>query len=130
MQYDLEERTAKFGENVIDFVKALRNNAVNHPLVSQVVRSATSIGANYMEANNASSKKRLPKQDIYLQKRSKRNKTLVPYDSESECRSESSLQKILEGGKRINDDFFKDCLLEQITAEDVLQLEIVLKFKI
>lgn len=57
MVYDLEERTAKFGENVIDFAKSLERNAINLPLISQVVRSATSIGANYCEANNASSKK-------------------------------------------------------------------------
>ena len=57
MKYDLEERTAKFGENAIDFVKNLRETTVNKPLISQLVRSATSIGANYMEANQASSKK-------------------------------------------------------------------------
>ena len=57
MRYDLEERTAKFGEAAIDFVKTLKQNSVNSPLISQIVRSATSIGANYCEANNASSKK-------------------------------------------------------------------------
>lgn len=57
MRYDLEERTAKFGEAVIDFVKTLKQNSINLPLISQIVRSATSIGANYCEANNASSKK-------------------------------------------------------------------------
>lgn len=57
MQYNLEERTAKFGEKTIDFVKTLKQNPINSPLISQIVRSATSIGANYCEANNASSKK-------------------------------------------------------------------------
>ena len=56
MDYDLEERTAKFGEAVIDFVKTLKQDSVNLPLINQVVKSATSIGANYCEANNASSK--------------------------------------------------------------------------
>ena len=55
--YDLEERTAVFGENIIDFVKILPMNIVNKSLISQVVRSATSIGANYMEADGAESKK-------------------------------------------------------------------------
>lgn len=55
--YDLEERTAKFGEAVILFVRSLKNDNINNPLVNQVVRSATSIGANYMEANGASSKR-------------------------------------------------------------------------
>lgn len=57
MKYDLEERTARFGEAIITFVRGLPKNEVNRPLVSQLVRSATSVGANYMEANEASSKK-------------------------------------------------------------------------
>lgn len=56
-KYDLEERTAKFGERVIDFVKTLEKNEVNRPLISQVIRSSTSIGANYMEADGAESGK-------------------------------------------------------------------------
>ena len=55
--YNLEERTAKFGEAVIGYARALESSQVNHPLVSQVVRSSTSIGANYMEADGAESKK-------------------------------------------------------------------------
>ena len=57
MNYDLEERTAKFGENVIHFIGSLPKNETNKILINQVIRSATSIGANYMEANQASSKK-------------------------------------------------------------------------
>ncbi len=57
MKYDLEERTAKFGEEIIDFSKTLGRNEIIRPLISQIVRSGTSIGANYMEANQASSKK-------------------------------------------------------------------------
>ncbi|MBI2624579.1 four helix bundle protein [Candidatus Parcubacteria bacterium] len=55
--YDLEERTAKFGERVIDFCKKLPQDAISKPIISQLIRSATGIGANYMEANAASSKK-------------------------------------------------------------------------
>jgi len=55
--FDLEERTACFGENVISFCQTIRQDAINRPIISQLVRSATSIGANYMEANCASSKK-------------------------------------------------------------------------
>jgi four helix bundle protein len=55
-QYDLEERTAIFGENIIDFCRMLPQDTISKPLISQLIRSATSIGANYMEANGASSK--------------------------------------------------------------------------
>ncbi|MDX2226368.1 MAG: four helix bundle protein [Verrucomicrobiae bacterium] len=56
-KFDLEERTAIFGENVIKFAKNVKPNPVNTPLINQVVRSATSVGANYCEADDASSKK-------------------------------------------------------------------------
>ena len=55
--YDLEERTAQFGEQVITFVKGLNRDVVSTPIISQLIRSATSVGANYMEANGASSPK-------------------------------------------------------------------------
>lgn len=55
--YDLEERTAKFGERIIDFTKEIKQDPICRPLISQIVRSATSVGANYCEANNACSKK-------------------------------------------------------------------------
>lgn len=55
--YDLEERTAKYGEAIIDFCRSVPQDVVTKPLVSQLIRSGTSIGANYMEANGASSRK-------------------------------------------------------------------------
>lgn len=56
-KYDLEERTAKFGEDIIDLCKSLKEDSISKPIINQLVRSATSVGANYMEANGASSKK-------------------------------------------------------------------------
>ena len=56
-KYNLEERTAVFGENMIGFAKTLPKDAIVFPLISQLVRSSTSVGANYMEANGACSKK-------------------------------------------------------------------------
>jgi len=56
-KYDLEERTARFGERLIEFAKTLPRNPINDTLTTQLVRSGTSIGANYMEADAAESKK-------------------------------------------------------------------------
>ena len=56
-KFDLEERTMAFGEFVIDFCRKLPQNVITRPLISQLIRSATSVGANYMEANSASSRK-------------------------------------------------------------------------
>jgi four helix bundle protein len=55
-KYDLVERTAKFGEEIIQFAKTLLQNVINTSLINQLIRSATSIGANYMEADGAESK--------------------------------------------------------------------------
>ncbi len=56
-KYDLKERTAAFSVSVIKFVQTLPRNEVNRPLISQLVRSSTSVGANYVEADGAESKK-------------------------------------------------------------------------
>jgi len=55
--YDLAERTAKFGEAVIAFAKHLPRDPITLPLIGQLIRAGTSIGANYCEADNAVSKK-------------------------------------------------------------------------
>lgn len=55
--YNLEERTAKFGELTIELCKKLRQDNISAPIINQFIRSSTSIGANYMEANGASSRR-------------------------------------------------------------------------
>jgi len=57
MIYDLEERTALFSEKIIELCKKIPQNPITIPLINQLIRSGTSIGANYTEANGASSKK-------------------------------------------------------------------------
>jgi four helix bundle protein len=56
-KYNLEERTAKFGEDIIRFCKTIKADSINRPLISQIIRCSTSIGANYSEADDAVSKK-------------------------------------------------------------------------
>ena len=55
--YDLEERTARFGEAIIAFCKKVKVTPITMPLITQLVKSATSVGANYCEADDAVSKK-------------------------------------------------------------------------
>ena len=54
--FDLEERTAVFGEGIIRFAKKVPQNPVNNRLVSQLVGAGTSVGANYCEADDGVSK--------------------------------------------------------------------------
>src|SRR6266446_3299536 len=55
--YDLEERTAQFGEALIDFANTIPRTPVTRPLIEQLVACETSVGANYCEADDAVSKK-------------------------------------------------------------------------
>ncbi|HVT02766.1 MAG TPA: four helix bundle protein [Thermoanaerobaculia bacterium] len=54
---DLEQRTKRFALQVIDFCDALPRARSSEVLAKQLIRSATSIGANYREANRAESRK-------------------------------------------------------------------------
>ena len=56
-KYDLEERTARFGEAIIRFAKKIPQNPVNNRLIEQLVGAGTSVGANYCEADDAVSKR-------------------------------------------------------------------------
>jgi four helix bundle protein len=55
--YDFEEPTARFGEAVVDFAKTIPQSAVTNRIISQLVGARTSAGANYVEADDAVSKK-------------------------------------------------------------------------
>ena len=55
--YDLAERTARFGEAVIDFANIIPRTAVTRRLIEQLIGCGTSVGANYCEADDAVSKK-------------------------------------------------------------------------
>ena len=57
MKYDLEIRTTRFGQDVINFCKTVPVDHITKSLIDQLVRSGTSIGANYSEADDAESKK-------------------------------------------------------------------------
>jgi four helix bundle protein len=56
-QYDLEDRTFRFARDIRVFVKRLPRNICNLEDGKQVVRASGSVGANYIEANEALSKK-------------------------------------------------------------------------
>ncbi len=55
--YDLEERTAKFAEEVITLLRNIKQDAINKRIIDQLVGSSGSIGANYCEAVESESKK-------------------------------------------------------------------------
>ena len=53
MIYDLEDRTKKFSKEIVCFLRSVNLGSYNQNIISQLIRSATSVGANYHEANGA-----------------------------------------------------------------------------
>lgn len=91
MKYDLEDRTKIFAKNIIKLCNRVSKSSVSAPIINQLVRSGTSIGANYMEANGASSRKDF------------RNKIYI-------CKKEAIETKYwLEMLKELNDNHKDDC---------------------
>lgn len=72
--YDLEERTARFGENVIECCLTLPFTPVASPVITQLVAAGTSVGANYCEADEAESKKDFRHKVAICRKESKETK--------------------------------------------------------
>lgn len=73
-KYDLEERTTLFAEAIIELCKKAPKTVITIPIIDQLIRSGTSIGANYCEANGASSKKDFKNKIFICKKESKETK--------------------------------------------------------
>ena len=73
-KYDLEERTTLFSEEIIKLCKETPKNIITIPIINQLMRAGTSIGANYMEANGASSKKDFKNKIFICKKEAKETK--------------------------------------------------------
>ncbi|MBU0647309.1 MAG: four helix bundle protein [Patescibacteria group bacterium] len=92
MNYDLEERTAKFGEKIIKFCQTIKIDDIIKPLINQIIKSSTSIGANYMEANQGCSKKDFKNKIRICQKEANETKhwlrmiATALLDKKDECR--------------------------------------------
>ena len=56
-QYDLEDCTLEFARKIRLWIKKLFRNAANIEDIKQLIRSSGSVGANYIEANEALSKR-------------------------------------------------------------------------
>jgi len=73
-KYNLEERTAIFSEKIIDLCKKAPKDIITIPIINQLIRAGTSIGANYCEANGASSRKDFKNKIYICKKESKETK--------------------------------------------------------
>ena len=92
MQFDLEERTLKFSKDIIKTLKTIKNNGINRNIISQLIRSATSVGANYREANNAVSKKDFKNKIFICRKKVEETKYWIELLSETNPESKNELR--------------------------------------
>jgi len=94
MIYDLEDRTRDFSKTIIKLIKTVKTNITNQNICSQLIRSATSIGANYREANNGSSKKDFLNKIYICRKEAEETKYWIELLAESEEDKKAELRKI------------------------------------
>lgn len=96
-QYDLEERTFKFTKEVIHFIKIIPKNLANNEIAKQLIRSSGSVGANYIEANEALSKKDFVMRAKICRKEAKESiywlRLLEVYDSKFETKREELMDE-------------------------------------
>src|SRR3990167_4958311 len=101
-KYDLEERTAKFGEDVIAFCQQLPRNNITDPLVNQLVKAATSVGANYCEADDAESKKDFKHKLGICKKESRESKHFLRMLAVALPESKNNLRLLWQEAKELN----------------------------
>ena len=94
-KYDLEQRTAQFGEAIIELVKTFPKDPINNTLISQIVRAGTSIGANYMEADGAESRKDFQHKISICKKEAKETKHWLRMIAKANPSRQDDCQKLL-----------------------------------
>lgn len=117
--YDLEERTAKFGERIIEFAKTLEKNEINRPLIGQLVSSGTSIGANYMEADGAESKKDFRHKIGICKKESKETKHWLRMISKANPHKSAECQRLSQEAQELTLIFSAILLLRKKKSFDI-----------
>src|SRR4051812_41696784 len=75
--WDLGERTALFGEAVIAFCKRVPRHVITNPLITQLVKAGTSVGANYCETDDAVSKREFRKNACICRKEARESKHFI-----------------------------------------------------
>jgi len=100
--YDLEKRTARFGKAIIDFVKTIPQNPVTNRLISQLVGAGTSVGANYVVADDSVSKKDFPKSIGTCQKEARETKHFLRMIARAAPELKLQARKLWMEGRELN----------------------------
>ena len=101
-KFDLEERTAKFGEEIIKFAKGMPKNEVSRPIINQLVKCGTSIGANYCEADDAESRKDFRHKIGICKKEARESKHFLRMAAVATPAMRKKAQKLWQEAKELN----------------------------
>ena len=123
MKYDLEERTARFGEEVIATVKKVKVTPVNKRIIEQLVGAAGSIGANYCEANESESKKDFVHKVRIAIKETKESKHWIRLLASAEVEIKEKLRSLWRENQEILMIFSKILVNCKTKKSPVLKLE-------
>ena len=105
-KYDLEERTAKFAERCRDYVKELPRSITNIEYGKQLTRASGSQAANYIEANEALSKKDFQHRIRICRKETKENCLWLRLSQpENNQDLENKKQELLKEGSELRNIF-------------------------
>ena len=101
-KFDLEERTAKFGEDVIRFCRELPKDEITKPIINQLVKCGTSVGANYCEADDAESRKDFKHKIGICKKESRESKHFLRMSAVAIPEKKDNARKLWIEAKEIN----------------------------
>jgi len=116
-KYDLEERTAIFGENIIEFAKNIPNNPITVRLIPQLVAAGTAIGSNYCEADCAESNKDFIHKMSISNKEAKESKHFLRMMSKAVPESNSRARDLWKEANELNMIFVTIIKKSKITEE-------------
>jgi four helix bundle protein len=100
--YDLEERTARFGEAIIQFARKIPRSPINNRLIDQLVGAATSIGANYCEADDSVSTKDFKNKIGYCRKESRETRFFLRMIATAEPKLKADARRLWQEAKELN----------------------------
>jgi len=101
-KWDLEDRTTKFGEDVILFCKKVPKGPITSPLITQLVKAGTSVGANYGEADNAESKRDFRHKIGIVKKESRESKHFIKMMSVAVPELDDEAKPLWQEAKELN----------------------------
>jgi len=101
-KYDLEERTGEFGEEIIRFCQSVPKNEITRPLINQLIKCGTSVGANFCEADDAESKADFKHKIGICKKESRETKHFLRMFLTATKENTEDIKKLLNEDRELN----------------------------